>query len=109
MNDLKALAAITALNDMFSKGYISICTIDTIAKMLDRNPKCEAYTILHSLHCVHFDKMPQQLRDSIPDLIRQCLDVVPIYRFTAPPAPPPPPPARDVALGAPKLLRRLFS
>lgn len=109
MNDLKALAAITALNDMFGKGYLSICTIDNVAKMLDRNPKCEAYTILHSLHCVHFDKMPPQLRDSIPELIRQCLDVELNYRFTAVPPPPPPPAARAVAPGAPKLLRRLFS
>lgn len=113
MSDLKALAAVAALNEMFCKGYLSICTIDTIGKMLGRNPKGEAYDILHSLHCVHFDRMPKDLRDSIPGLIRQCLDVEPIYQFepaAAPPAPapPPPPPARLVHEHAPRLLGRLF-
>lgn len=80
--DLKELAAVTALNDMMGKGWFSICTIDNVGKMLGRNPHGEAYDILHSLHCVHFDKMPPVLRDEIPALIEQCLDCAPTHRFT---------------------------
>ena len=80
--DLKELAAVTALNDMMAKGWFSICTIDNVGKMLGRNPRGEAYDILHSLHCIHFDKMPPALRDEIPRLIEQCLDCAPTHRFS---------------------------
>lgn len=76
--DLRELAAITALNEMMAKPYFSICTIDTVGKLLDRNPAGDAYNILHSLHCVHFDRMPKELRDAIPALIEQCLNCAPI-------------------------------
>ncbi len=80
--DLKELAAVTALNEMMGKGWFSICTIDNVGQMLGRNPRGEAYDILHSLHCIHFDRMPQELRDAIPALIEQCLDCAPTHRFT---------------------------
>lgn len=81
MNDLKQLAALTALNEMMSKHYFDICTIDSIATMLEINPRGEAYQVLRTLHCVHWNKMPQELRDAVPDLIKQCLGVAPVYRF----------------------------
>jgi hypothetical protein len=84
MNDIKQLAAITALNDMMSKGYFCICTIDKVAKMLGINARGEAYDTLSPLHCVHFDKMPQELRDAIPGLIHQILSIQPTYQFTLP-------------------------
>ena len=79
--DLKELAAVTALNDMMGKGWFSICTIDNVGQMLGRNPRGEAYDILRSLHCIHFDKMPPALRDEIPRLIEQCLNCAPTHRF----------------------------
>jgi hypothetical protein len=84
MNDLKQLSALTSLNDMMQKGYVSICTIDSIGTMLGINPKGEAYDILRPLHCVNFSQMPDELRKAIPDLIRQCLSVEPTYRFEQP-------------------------
>ena len=81
-DDLKQLSAITSLNNMFEKGWFSICAIDTIAKMLEIDPKCESYTILSTLHCVHFNKMPTILRDQIPNLIKDCLGVQPFFQFT---------------------------
>lgn len=88
MSDLKKLSAVTAVNDMLRKGYANICTIDTIARMLGADPKGDAYNILRTLHCVEFSTMPPELRDAVPELIRQCLDVAPTYQFEFPiPAP----------------------
>lgn len=84
MNDLKQLAAMTALNDMLGKSSFSICTIDNVAKLLDVNPRGEAYDTLRAVHCIEYADMPPQLRDAIPDLIRQCLGVETIYRFQTP-------------------------
>lgn len=87
MEDLKKLAAITALNKMLSDGYFSICTIDTIAKMLAVTPPSQPYSILHTLHCVKYADMPPEIKAALPDLIRQCLDLAPDFRFGQPPPP----------------------
>ena len=81
MDNLKELSALTALNNMMAKGWFDICTINSIAEMMGINPKCEAYRILHPLHCVHFDKMPDELRKAIPGLVQECLGIAPIFRF----------------------------
>jgi hypothetical protein len=80
-DDLKKMAALTALNDMMQKGYVSICTIDVVSAMLGINPKCEDYEILHALHCVRFDKMPKKLLDRIPELIQRILGIEPTFQF----------------------------
>lgn len=33
----------------------------------------QAYQMLHALHCVHYDKMPPELRARIPELVNECL------------------------------------
>lgn len=81
MDNIQEMAAMTALNDMFKRGHFSICTIDSIAKMANVNPKGRAYDILHTLHCVDFDKMPKELREEVPNMIRECLSLSPIYEF----------------------------
>lgn len=81
MSDLKHLSSMTALNNMMSKSWFDICTIDSVAKLMRINPAGEAYDTLRPLHCVNWDKMPQELRDAVPDLIRQCLGVEPTYQF----------------------------
>lgn len=81
MDNIQEMAAMTALNDMFKKGYFNICTIDNIAKMANVNPKGRSYNILHTLHCVDFDKMPKELREEVPNMIRECLSLSPIYEF----------------------------
>lgn len=85
MDDLKQLAALTALNEMMASNYFSICTIDKIAQMLGVNPKGEAYNVLHTLHCIDWAKMPQPLREAVPGLIQQCLSIAPAYQFKGPP------------------------
>jgi hypothetical protein len=81
MDELKKLSALAALNNMLEKDYFDICTIDQVSRLLDVNPKGQAYTLLAPLHCVHYDKMPAQLREAIPVLIQQCLGVAPIFKF----------------------------
>lgn len=73
MDDVKALAALTALNEMFAGNHLNICTIDKVAKLLGVHPEREAYDTLHALHCVHWDRMPRDLRDRVPALIQQAL------------------------------------
>ena len=80
-HNLKDLSALTALNNMMTNGWFDICTINSVAEMMGINPKCEAYRILYPLHCVHFDKMPDELKRAIPGLIQQCLGVAPIFQF----------------------------
>jgi len=73
MDDLKAIAALTALNEMFEGAHFSICTIDKVAKLLGVHPEVEAYNTLHALHCIHWNRMPRELRDRVPALIQQAL------------------------------------
>lgn len=79
---LRELSALTALNAMMEGTYFSICVIDSVAEMLKRSPRGEAYSILKPLHCVRFDKMPKELRDLLPSLIGECLGTPMIYQFT---------------------------
>lgn len=70
---IKRLAAQTAISHMFSGGYFSICTVDTIATMFEIPTGGEAYRILRTLHCVKFRDMPEDLQREIPGLIRSVL------------------------------------
>lgn len=81
MQNLKELAAMTALNEQLRKDHWSICCIDRAAQLLNVNARGEAYDILHALHCIDYDKMPSELRASIPDLVKQCLGIDPVYQF----------------------------
>ena len=81
MDKIKEIAALTALNDMMAKGWFDICVINKVADLIDVNPSGDAYRILAVLHCIHYDKMPADLRDSIPDLVQQCLGIAPIFQF----------------------------
>jgi hypothetical protein len=81
MDNLKNLAATTALNSMLADRHFSICTVDRVAKLLNLNPACDAYNILSSVHCIDYAKMPAELRQAIPSLIKECLGVAPVYEF----------------------------
>ena len=82
MTDIKQLAALTSLNSMMDKGYMDICCVDSVGKLLGINPKIsDSYNTLHALHCVHYAKMPQELRDAIPALVQECLGVAPTFKF----------------------------
>lgn len=81
MTDLKKLAALTALNNMMAGNYFDICTIDKVADLLGIPRGGESYKTLSALHCIHYAKMPKELRDAIPELIEEVLGVAPAYQF----------------------------
>ncbi|HEY0586230.1 MAG TPA: hypothetical protein VGD52_08875 [Pseudoduganella sp.] len=81
MQDLKQMAALTALNDMMSKGRFDICAIRSIGEMLGIKAAGEEYQILQPLHMIEFAKMPPELSDAIPGLIQKVLGVAPVYQF----------------------------
>ncbi|MFA7291839.1 MAG: hypothetical protein WC023_06280 [Rhodocyclaceae bacterium] len=82
MTDLKQLAALTALNNMMAGSHFSICTVRDVGAMLGVAPdRCEAYRMLTTLHCIHWDKMPPELLQAIPGLIQECLGIAPVYQF----------------------------
>jgi hypothetical protein len=107
MDDLKQQAAIAALNKMMSQGHFSICTIDTIAKMLGITPEPESYAVLRTLHCVDYTAMPRDLYASLPNIIQTALSGHQVFQFALRS-----PPATQLALiqplPKPKLLQRLF-
>ena len=82
MEHLKELAAMTAVNEQLKARHWSICVIDRAARLLNVSARGDAYDILHALHCIDYNKMPRELRDSIPDLIKQCLGINPVFQFS---------------------------
>jgi hypothetical protein len=107
MDDIKQLAAITALNKMMSEGHFSICTIDTITKMLGITPEPEAYAVLRTLHCIDYTAMPRDLYARLPDLIQAALSGHQVFQFALRA-----PASQQITLiqppAKPKLLQRLF-
>lgn len=74
MSDIKVMAATAALQKMLTQKYFDICTIDNIIKMLGIVPDREAYSILHTLHCVDYDQMQPELLEQLSVLIMRVLD-----------------------------------
>lgn len=74
MSDIKVMAATAALQKLLTQRYFDICTIDNIIKMLGIVPDREAYSILHTLHCVHYDQMQPELLEQLSVLIMRVLD-----------------------------------
>lgn len=63
----------TAVASLFEKNWFDICTLDKLLKIIGARESGEAYKMLHALHCVHYDKMPPELRSRIPELVNECL------------------------------------
>jgi hypothetical protein len=82
MSDLTQQIALTALNDMMSKGHFNICTIDRVAELLGVQLRgSAAYKALGPLHCIDWARMPQEVRDAVPGLIQECLGIAPVFQF----------------------------
>lgn len=80
--DLKRATIMTALNDMVRKGYFSVCTVDRCAEILGISLRgSEPYRLLSALHCIHFNEMPRDVRNAIPEMIRECLNIEPFPLF----------------------------
>lgn len=71
--DLQMLAAEAALRKMIEDSHFSICTLDKIVRMMGVKPDADAYNILSSLHCVHYNQMQPRLLEALPDLIHKVL------------------------------------
>ena len=63
----------TAVRDLFDKDWFDICVLDKLLKVIDARKAGPAYDMLRLMHCVHYDKMPPDLRDRIPHLVNECL------------------------------------
>lgn len=73
--------ALVALNNMFKGNHFSICTIDSVCKVLSVVPNGAIYNQLRALHCVDWKDMPRSLYQQIPDMIKQCISEGATHRF----------------------------
>lgn len=73
MPETRRLVVTAALDKVLTQKYFDVCTIDTILKIMGTRKNCAAYDLLHALHCMHYDQMQPELRNSIPQLINECL------------------------------------
>jgi len=71
--ETKQLIVQTAVKDLFEKDCFDICVLDKLLKIIDARKAGPAYDMLRLMHCVHYDKMPADLRDRIPHLVNECL------------------------------------
>lgn len=86
---VKAEASIIALNKMMRGGHFSICAVTHVADIHGIKTDGPAFTILRALHCVDFKDMTPDVRNAIPELIKECLlNKTDVYQFDMPtPAP----------------------
>lgn len=73
MDDIKMMAAEAALRKMVSDQYFDICVVDSIVKMMGLVPNRDVYSVLKTLHCVHYNRMPDRLLKQLPELISAVL------------------------------------
>lgn len=81
LKDIKALSAMTALNEMFKGKHFSICTVNECATLFGVVPDRECMEILRPLHCVDYAAMPRELYTQLPGLVQQALQGTPVYQF----------------------------
>lgn len=71
--ETKQLVVKQAVKKLFEDRHFSICTLDRAIDLIGARQGGEAYKMLHTLHCVDYDKMPPELREKIPHLVNECL------------------------------------
>lgn len=71
--ETRRLVVTAALEKLLTQKYFDVCTIDVVLKIMDNGKNKAAYDLLHALHCIHYDQMPADLRNTIPHLINECL------------------------------------
>jgi len=67
------MVARAAIDKMFRRGWIDICAIDEVIKLLGVIPDGECYGRLRALHCVHIREMERDLQYHIPAWINGAL------------------------------------
>lgn len=65
-----------AVNRLFTETYFSVCTLDRILDAVDVSRSSQAYKLLATLHCVHFNQMSEELRQRLPLLVREAMTPV---------------------------------
>lgn len=62
-----------SLDKMFQRGWFDICVVRECVKLLKVSLFNTSHTMdrLHVIHCVHWDQMPVELRDMIPEMISE--------------------------------------
>lgn len=73
LTETKRLVVTTAISALLENRYFSICQLDTCIELVGARKGCDAYKLLHALHCIDYSKMAPDLRDSIPLLINEVL------------------------------------
>lgn len=73
MPETKRLVVQTAVTQLFERKWFSISDLAEIMDLIGARKGSPAYDMLHALHCVHYDKMPPDLRARIPQLVNECL------------------------------------
>lgn len=88
LTEFQIQAAVVALRKaLYGQNHFSICDVDNLAKLLDRDVGGKDYQALHAMHCVHWGAMPPGMADivrrkvvellGLPDVV---LDPVPAER-----------------------------
>lgn len=73
LTETKRLVVTAAITTLLEKNYFSICELDKCIELVGARKDGDAYKLLRALHCVHYSKMGQELRDSVPLLINEVL------------------------------------
>lgn len=71
--ELKQMVVMTGVNDLLSDNHFSICKLRKIADVVGAPQHGPAWDLLSALHCVNYSHMPDDLIQSIPHLINECL------------------------------------
>lgn len=81
MSPLQLQITLASLNKMMRSSFFSICEIDRLGEMLGVPVRStQAYKLLYPLHCMHWDQMPNEVREAVPGLIKECLGT-PVSQF----------------------------
>ena len=69
----RRLVVTAALNELFTKKYFNICQLSAVLEVTNGSENTEAYRLLRTLHCVDYAAMSPELRNTIPQLVNECL------------------------------------
>ena len=79
-NERRDLAALAVLNKMMRLDYFTISPLHDLMSY-EKRDKSRAYDTLLMIHCIHWEDIPERLRNMIPDLIFECVGIRPTYLY----------------------------
>lgn len=69
----KQLVAKAAIENLFRKDWFDITVLRHVCELAGASTRSPAYNALQALHCVHYDTMPDALKQQLPHLVREAL------------------------------------